>query len=330
MQIPERYRASGKALKSTRAMIALGTVLICTACASDGESTDLQNDPGKTDTLPPTGSFSPLNENKWEDTLKRALEIVDTDTRNILFDAAVALRYPTSSAEAEGGILPTDELVTFVLTDGTSGAQETANCVAGGEFRIVTTSSDFKRALIDADECVLDSWVISGQVERVASNTEVESLKFHEFDVGLDNRKVSVSSALYEFNNGHPFSTRSWKGTSYSVEESGRLTTVRELESESIDIYGISLDKRLSMNFTANGPWTNDRPLKVSTPVPFGGLTTSETGRDYTTGKLVLESGEGNRLTLDVDSGEPDLVLITLERDGVVTTHFRPLPDALR
>lgn len=218
-------------------MIALGTVLICTACASDGESTDLQ---------------------------------------------------------------------------------------------IVTTSSDFKRALIDADECVLDSWVVSGQVERVASDTEVESLKFLEFDVDVDNRKVSVSSALYEFNNGHPFSTRSWKGTSYRVEESGRLTTVRELELESIEIYGISLDKRLSMNFISRGPWTNDRPLKVSTPVPFGELTSSETGRDYTTGKLVLESDEGDRLTLDVDSGEPDLVLITLERDGAVIALFRPLPDALR
>lgn len=139
-------------------------------------------------------------------------------------------------------------------------------CASDGEstdLQFVTTSSDFKRALIDADECVLDSWVVSGQVERVASDTEVESLKFLEFDVDVDNRKVSVSSVLYEFNNGHPFSTRSWKGTSYSVEESGRLTTVRELELESIDIYGISLDKRFSMNFIAKGPWTNDRPLKV-------------------------------------------------------------------
>lgn len=330
MQIPEGYRASGKALKSTRAMIALGSVLICTACANDGESTDLHNDPGKTDPLPPTGSLTPLSEEYWEDTLERALEIVGTDIRNILFDAAVALRYPTSSSDAEGGISPTDELLTIVLSDGTPGAQETANCVAGGEFRIVTTSSDFKRALIDADECVLDSWVISGQVERLASDTEVESLKFHEFDVGLDNLKVSVSSALYEFDNEDPFYTRSWSGMTYSVEESGRITTVHELELESVDIYGYVFDKSLSMNFTANGPWTSDRPLRVSTPVPFGGLTTSETGRDYTTGKLVLESGDVNRLTLDVDSGEPGRVLITLERDGVVTTFFRPLPDALR
>lgn len=333
MQNPEWCYKTDRAQKNTRVMLFLVsalTALVCTACNDQGQSADDREESETAYPLPPVTNRLPLSEDEWENTLGRVLEVIGTDTRQILLDVAVALQLPGSSGNVSEEIVPTGELVDFMLPDGTSGMQETASCVAGGEFTLASISSDSERVMIDADECVLDSWLISGNVERVTSTTVMKSLTFHEFSVEVGNQRLNVPAALYEYSEDDPYATRLWKGMSYSVEENLEVTAVHDLEWESVDIYGTAFDQLLSMSFIANGPWTNGQPLSVTTPVPFGGLTTSETGRDYSSGRLVVESMEGNRLMLDVDGVEAGLVAITLESGGVITTHIRPRPAVLR
>ena len=278
---------------------------------------------------PGTDGTSPLGDGDWERTLERVLETVGGEVRDVVLEAASALRLP----EASSGAVEEVEVIYFTLADGTPGTLTRASCGGGGGFELVQTSGDVERVSVEAAGCTLGGRRTDGRVVRTstgrASFEETTSVMLDDFIVDDGTRRVRVAAGVHTREGGHPTSTSAWSGTSYRLEQGGEVRTVTDLELEDVSIFGSAFDRTLSTSFTVTASWTSHRPLAVTTPRPFGGLTTSETG-DFTRGALVLETEDGERLTLEADSGQPGFVLITLERGAAVTSLLRPWPEALR
>lgn len=214
------------------------------------------------------------------------------------------------------------------------GSVESAACSDGGGFEILRTAADFGYASIDADECVLGPLTIDGKVVLVRMNEpnydEIQSAVFTDFDISDTATHVQMSQGSYQFEDLYPVDSSTWGGVSYTYTDENASGEVVDLERDSAAIWGAVLDRSLSISFSLDGAWMNGVSVSVSTPESFGGLTTSSTGKNFTFGTLLIETSQGERLTLQPDGNQGESALITVESEGGVTTYYRDWPEALR
>jgi len=267
---------------------------------------------------------SPLDDGQWEDTLTRAIEMLDGKDPLMAIQSANLLQLPTDTDAMDGPVVITDYI--FFSTETGGGQVTIATCENGGGFEITDSSEDVGREHINVTDCEIGTWTINGQLKRTVSRDqnlpESTTLEFNNFIAANDVMQISMSSGKYEFQGGHPITTSALLEMSYILESGGETKRVTGMNVVDKSIYGTAFDRTLTASYTVNASWTNNTPLQVSTPIGLSGLTTSQTGSDFTQGSLELFTNDTERLTLDLVNTVDGEVQITLERSGSVTTAY--------
>ena len=287
--------------------------------------TPIQSDPEFMDLGELTTQVSPLDDGRWADTLARAIDILDGKEPLMAIQAADLLMLPADPDATDGPVVITDYILFSTETGG--GQVTIAACENGGGFEITESSEDVGRDHIDVTDCSIGTWTMNGNLKRTDSRDqslpESTTLEFENFSASNDTMQITISSGEYEFQNGHPIATATLQAMSYQLESGEEKTSVTSMEVEDASIFGTAFDRALTASFTVNASWTNDAPLHVSTLMALGGLTTSQTGGDFTQGSLELVTDDDTAsLTLDLANTVDGEVLITLERGGTVTTEY--------
>lgn len=314
--------------KST-SMAILFLALVSASCSNQTPmDASIQSDPEFTDSGELTTQPAPLDDGRWADTLARAIDMLDGKDPLMAIQAADLLMLPADPDATDGPVVITDYIL---FSTETGGGQVTfAACENGGGFDITESSDDVGRDHIDVTDCSIGTWTMNGNLKRSDSRDqslpESTTLEFENFSASNDTMQITITSGTYEFQDGRPITTTTLQAMSYLLESGGETTSITSMEVEDASIFGTAFDRTLNSSFTVKASWTNDAPLYVSTPMALGGLTTSQTGGDFTQGLLELATDESASLTLDLGNTVDGEVLITLERGGTVTTEYLPNP----
>jgi len=275
-----------------------------------------------------TAQASPLDDGRWENTLARAIEMLDGNEPLMAIQAANLLQLPDDPDTMVGPVVITGYL--FFSTETGGGQVTIAACENGGEFEITDSSEDFGREHIAVTDCKIGNWTINGNLKRTVSRDqslpESITLEFENFIASNNAMQITISSGEYKFQDDIPNITTALHEMSYTREPGGETKRVTAMQVEDESFNGTAFDRTLTASFTVNASWTNDTPLNVSTPIALSGLTTSQTGNDFTQGSLELVTDDGSRLTLDLENTVDGQALITLERGGSITTANLPNP----
>lgn len=278
---------------------------------------------------------SALDAEHWESALKGVISVLNNQSKHVMRKYAGALTLPYSAEE--GSI----DVVAFRREDGSVGNRSIFNCPGGGQYKVTETLELSETVLLNFDNCVNEAALpigevgdfkevigeehINGIVERTIrindSGEKVTSLRLRDFSVVNGSRGVHVLSGVYEYEDGHPFSRDVMIDMNVELVNKGQSIMLTNVESTDTSIFGKAYERGLAANFSVVAPWTLDQPLTVTMPVELAGMPIG--GSSRVKGLLVLETTQGDRLTLDMTNVHENKVLIASDRAGVVTFEHR-------
>jgi len=272
-----------------------------------------------------TSGVSSLDTEHWEAALSGVFEVLNDIGLTRAQSYGLSLRVPDNSPERV-------DVTSFSLSDGSGGTQTRVSCSAGGFYNVTETGSASAPVTIDANDCVIGEDIVDGQVTRTTvlkdkDESSVVSMEFRDFRVTTGSNAAQISSGIYEYEEAHPISVDFMRGANFEVTTGTNTVTVTNLDAEDTSFFGTAFDRDLSANFTVIAPWTLNKPLNVTMPRRLGGVVVGGSGNAF--GLLVLAAEQGDRVTIDMDPGQGDLALITLEHAGAVTTEYRQVETLL-
>ena len=268
-----------------------------------------------------TNSESVLDDEHWRNTLDKSLGLVNDQAINKVMQAMGYLQLPEDDM---GGV----ETIEFSLEDGGGGTLQRVLCNDGGHFDVTSSSSATAQVQINASNCLIGSTSIDGTVLRSTYINEFgnESIIQIMRDVYVQDttKLIHVPTGVSESDDGYPMRTTTLTDLTYSIEDNNETQMMTDVDIHITDFSGTAPDRSVSGSLTVAAPWTLDDQLQVDITV-LRGLPVGSTP-EFTSGQLELITGTGDRMLFDANSGldETDAALITLERNGSVTTHFVP------
>ncbi len=318
--------------------LVLAVLLItCSACGIKSPGHDFSPVAGANQ--PSLASVSSLDADHWEPTLKGVISVLNNQSKQVMRKYAGAITLPHND---EAGSV---EVVAFRQEDGSVGSRSRFNCPGGGHYSVTRTLESAETVLLHFNNCVneaaflidesgvlkevIGEETINGVVERSMrlndAGETVNILRLQEFSVVNGSHGVHVISGVYEYDDGHPFSRDVMIDMNFKLVNNGQSIMLNNVESTGTSIFGTAYERGLAANFSVTAPWTLDQPLTVTMPVKLAGMPLG--GSSRVKGLLVLETAQGDRLTLDMTNVQQNKVLIALDRAGVVTFEHRERDD---
>lgn len=271
---------------------------------------------------PTTSQASSLDENHWEATLSGVLGMLNdrTSFAHIVRKYVGALKVPDKFSH---DIVAID---TFIHDDGKAGARTHVSCPDGGRYTATETSSSAGLTVFSFDNCVFGSDIVDGYAERSTHVNEfgltVTSLVFDDFSVVSGARSIRIAGGKYEYDNGYPSEVSMLSGVHYQLVNDGQTITFTNVDATDSSLSYDIFKRSLSAGFNVSAPWTLDQPLTVTMPIRLTGIPIGGPSSNVG-GLLLLETEQGDRVTLDANTGLDNRVLITLDHAGAVSTEYQ-------
>lgn len=231
--------------------------------------------------------------------------------------------FPTLLGLANGNNLDSLELVSTesVVEDNILLLTRTQYNCDGGTLTVETTSSAISSAFLSFDFCGLDSGDFDGSFSLLGRDAGGYTARYENFFIDSIDFPVDMQGDV-DIIVGRASGSRTLSYSDFQYGYIGNLLdddgldTVVTLNQVVADTVIDQPRRYFETNFTVSAPFTNGQQLTITTTDRFEALIVSdETGKpNYTEGRLVAATGNGEELTLLPDPANPSRYFATVRQ----------------
>lgn len=199
-----------------------------------------------------------------------------------------------------------------------------------GTFTLETIPSRFGIFRLFFNACDADEITINGSLSITNTDIGGYNANYQQLEITRGETMVVVDGTVVRtIGRAINFMTESYEPLEFSVSSAMVPPTMRVVLQQTL-LDNLLVDRRstFTTEFTVQADWTADVPLSVYTVQEFQDANLGN--GNYLTGSLVVESPDGQTLTLDADTGDASRYNATLATEDAIIGIVGNWDDSIR